>query len=184
MARIPLDHPRTLKVRLLEAYSRRRFGAVLDPGRVMMHHRQVLRTIMRTERGAATWKSLPPDLTALAVMSTAAEIGCEWCMDFGYWDFHHRGVATAKLRAVADWQDSDVYDDAERAVLAYAAAMTATPPRVDDAMVADLRTFLSDEQLVELTYWVALENQRSRVNAAMGLKGQGFKDSCDLQSVR
>jgi hypothetical protein len=27
---------------------------------------------------------------------------------------------------------------------------------------------------------VALENQRSRCNAAMGLKAQGFQDQCDL----
>jgi alkylhydroperoxidase family enzyme len=55
---------------------------------------------------------------------------------------------------------------------------------VDDATVADLRTRLSDEHLVELTYWVALENTRSRINAAMGLTGQGFRDTCELQPAR
>jgi alkylhydroperoxidase family enzyme len=184
MARIPLDHPRTLKVRIMEAYSRRRFGQVLDPGLVALHHPRVLRTMLRTERGASTWTSLPPTLAALAVMSAATEIGCAWCMDFGYWEYHHRGVDPAKLRAVPAWRSSDVYDDTERAVMAFAAAMTATPPAVDDDMVADLRRRLSDEQLVELTAWVALENQRSRTNAAMGLTGQGFRDTCELQEAR
>jgi alkylhydroperoxidase family enzyme len=184
MARIPLDHPRTLTVRLLEAYSRRRFGAVLDPGLVLMHHRGVMRAFLATERGAARLHALPPTLRALAVMSAATEIGCQWCMDFGYWEFHHQGVEQAKLRAVANWRSADIYDDTERAVLSYAADMTATPPTVDDATVADLRTRLSDEQLVELTYWVALENTRSRINAAMGLTGQGFRDTCELQPAR
>ena len=184
MARIPLDHPRTFTVRLLEAYSTRRFGAVLDPGRVFLHHRGVMRAFLATERGAARLHTLPPTLTALAVMSTATEIGCEWCTDFGYWEFQHRGVDPAKLRAVPGWRTADVYDDTERAVLSYAAAMTATPPQVSDEMVADLRTRLTDEQLVELTYWVALENSRSRINAAMGLTGQGFRDTCELQPAR
>jgi hypothetical protein len=33
MARIPLDPPRTLRNRAAEWYSRRLYGAVLDPGR-------------------------------------------------------------------------------------------------------------------------------------------------------
>ena len=60
------------------------------------------------------------------------------------------------------WRESDVYTDLERRVLEYAEAMTVTPPEVTDEMVDALRTDLGDEQLVELTALVALENQRSR----------------------
>jgi hypothetical protein len=31
---------------------------------------------------------------------------------------------------------------------------------------------------VELTTMVAVENQRSRINAALGLRSQGFSDTC------
>ena len=47
--------------------------------------------------------------------------------------------------------------------------MTQTPPEVTDDMVADLRTRFSDAELIELTAMIALENQRSRTNAALGL---------------
>jgi alkylhydroperoxidase family enzyme len=66
-------------------------------------------------------------------------------------------------------------------VLEYAEAMTATPPTVTDELVESLRKDLSDEQLVELTALVALENQRSRTNAALGLTSQGFKEFCELR---
>ena len=44
-----------------------------------------------------------------------------------------------KMRDVPRWRDSDVYTDLERQVMAYAEAVTATPPAVTDEMVAGLR---------------------------------------------
>ena len=44
-------------------------------------------------------------------------------------------------------------------MLAYAEAMTATPPAVTDEMVAGLRRELDDAALVELTMMVAVENR-------------------------
>jgi hypothetical protein len=34
--------------------------------------------------------------------------------------------------------------------------------------------------VVELTMMVAIENERSRFNAAMGLASQGYSDVCEL----
>ena len=58
--------------------------------------------------------------------------------------------------------------------------MSTTPPGVTDGMVAALRRDLGDAALVELTTMVAVENSRSRFNAAMGLTSQGFRDRCEL----
>jgi hypothetical protein len=58
--------------------------------------------------------------------------------------------------------------------------MTATPPSVTDEMTERLSRHLSQAQLVELTAIVAVENLRSRINAALGLTAQGFKDRCEI----
>lgn len=181
MARIPLEHERTWFVRLAEWVSRRKYGKMLDPGKAALHNRRVLVSMGLTEGSAARWKALDPDLKALTVMVVSARIGCSWCMDFGYWEFHHAGVDPAKLRAVPGWRDSDLYTDLERAVMDYAEAMTATPPEVTDEQVERLRRDLTDEQLVELTAMASLENYRSRTNAALGLTSQGFKEQCELR---
>ncbi|WP_209313665.1 carboxymuconolactone decarboxylase family protein [Blastococcus sp. TF02A-35] len=180
MARIPLDPPRTLLTRLAEWYSRRTYGAVLDPGAAMAHNGRVLRTYVRHETSLARWDRLDPTLKALAVMSSAVTIGCSWCLDFGYWESAQRGVDPRKLRDVPRWRDSDVYSDVERQVMAYAEAMTTTPLQVTDEMVAGLRRHLDDAELVELTMMVSVENSRSRFNSALGLTSQGFKDRCEL----
>ena len=180
MSRIPLAPPRTLLYRVVEWYSRRSFGAVADPLPVMGHKPRVLMTDMRFEQSVAKWKHLDPTLKAIAVMASSVQIGCSWCVDFGYWISTEAGVDQAKLRAVPTWRDSDVFTDLERDVLAYAEAVTATPPVVTDEMVAGLRRQLDDAALVELTMIVAVENIRSRFNSAMGLTSQGFKDRCEL----
>ncbi|GHK02123.1 hypothetical protein SY2F82_39200 [Streptomyces sp. Y2F8-2] len=183
MARISLTPRRTLFFRVMEWYSKRTYGKVLDPGRALAHQPRVLWSDLRFEQSVAKWNKLDPDLKALAEMATAAAIGCAWCMDFGYWVSRGRGMAREKLVDVPRWRDSDAYTELERDVMEYAEAMTATPPTVDDALAARLLGRLGEPAFVELTAMVAVENLRSRINAALGLTSQGFKDSCDLPPV-
>jgi alkylhydroperoxidase family enzyme len=184
MARISLDPPRTPLYRIVEWYSRRRFGAVAEPAAAMGHNMRVLLTDARHEMALEKWNRLDPTLKALAEMSAAVTIGCSWCVDFGYWISANRGIDPIKLENVPRWRDSDVYTDLERQVMAYSEAATATPPAVTDEMVADLRRHLGEAALVELTMMIAVENQRSRFNSALGLTSQGFKDRCEIPAAR
>ena len=47
-------------------------------------------------------------------------------------------------------------------------------------MVEELRLQITDEQVIELTEMISLENLRSRTNSALGLTSQGFKDHCEV----
>ncbi|MGY1737715.1 carboxymuconolactone decarboxylase family protein [Geodermatophilus sp. SYSU D00684] len=180
-ARIPLDPPRTLLTRVVDRYSRRTYGATLDPAAAMAHHPRLLFTELRHEQSLARWDRLDPTLKPLAVMSAAVTVGCSWCVDFGWWiGTAHEGVDPAKLRAVPAWRDSDALTDLERRVVEYAEAMSTTPMGVTDEMVAALRRDLDDAALVELTMMVAVENSRARANSALGLTSQGFRDRCEL----
>jgi AhpD family alkylhydroperoxidase len=146
----------------------------------MGHNPRVLRSDVRHEMSLRRWKALDPGLKNLAEMASAVAIGCSWCVDFGYWAATGAGTDPVKLREVPRWRGSDVFTDLERQVLAYAEAMTATPPAVTDEMVAGLRRELDDAALVELTMIVAVENTRSRFNSALGLHSQGFSDRCEV----
>ncbi|MFI9202161.1 carboxymuconolactone decarboxylase family protein [Streptomyces sp. NPDC053048] len=180
MARIPLDPPRTALTRFAAWYSKRAYGKVIDPLLALGHNRKVLMTDSRFEMSLARWNKLDRHLKELAVMASAASIGCSWCMDFGYWEGRRNGMSHEKLHDVPFWRDSEVYTPLERDVMEYAEAMTATPPTVEDDLVERLRQSLGEAALVELTAMVAVENLRSRMNSALGLTSQGFKDSCDI----
>lgn len=182
MARISLDiERRGILGRLAGSYSRRRYGKVVEPVAAVAHHPAVLLAYGSFETAVErTWTKLDPTLRMLAVLAVAGQIGCSWCQDFGYWTAHNAGVDPGKLRELAGWRDSSAFTDLERQVLEYAEAMTATPPAVSDEMVTVLRDALGEAKLVELTAFVALENYRSRFNDALGLRGQGFKETCEL----
>jgi alkylhydroperoxidase family enzyme len=177
-----VDEPRGLLRRYAWRYSRRTFGRVVDPVRVAAHHSGVLLAAGAVETVAGKrWHSLDPKLRWLAVQATSGAVGCSWCTDFGYFEGVQQGIDPRKVHDVPRWRDSEVYDDLERAVLDYADAVNATPSAVTAAHVDRLREHLSEEQVVELAGWIALENYRSRFNAAMGLVSEGFSDSCRLR---
>ena len=180
LARVPLDEPRGVLGRLLAWYSRRTYGDVPDNGLALLHHKPILRALLGFERRVDRWDRLDPDLKMLAQAGSAAAIGCSWCLDFGYFAAHSKGLRVDKIKEVPRWRESEVFTPIERRVLEYAEAMTATPPTVTDAMADPLRADLGVDGFLELTMMVAVENERSRFNSALGLTSQGFADRCEL----
>jgi alkylhydroperoxidase family enzyme len=179
-ARVPLEHSGSLLAKIMKAFSRRQFGLEAEPMLAMLHQRKVLTAVTRFGMASQKWSTIEDGLKELANLSVASQIGCSWCMDFGYYMSRTNGMPIEKLEQVTRWRESEVYSPLERKVLEYAEAMTATPPTVTDEMVEALRTDLDDSQLVELTATISAENLFSRTNSALGLTSQGFKSQCDL----
>ena len=180
MARIPLVDESNLLVRGMNWYTRRSYGAVMEPALALAHNRKVLTSTMRFQDATKRWDAIDPSLKHLAALSAAATVGCSWCLDFGYWVSHTEGVDRAKLEAIASWQTSDAYSDLERRVIEFAEAMRPPP------MGASTRWWrgcwgIGEAAVVELTAAVALENFYSRSNSALGFTSQGFKEQCDLR---
>lgn len=182
--RVPKATITGLYGRVLSGYARRLYGQVPDNAYVLWHHRPALKAVLGFERRVAKLDRLDPHLKSFALLATAASIGCSWCLDFGYFLAHDEGLDTSKVREVPRWRESEVFTDLERDVMAYAEAMTANPPTVTDEMVESLTERLGTEAVVELTLMVAVENERSRFNSAMGLASQGFSDVCELPLAR
>lgn len=185
MANVSLvERPKGLIPRLAAAYGRRRFGRDVQPVQAASHHSGVLVAggLIETaaERG---WKKLDPHLALLAIQASAGVIGCSWCTDFGYYANLQHGQDPRKVRDVPAWRGSSAYTEEERAVLEYAEAATVTPAAVSEDLVGRLHDLFSEEQIVELAAWVALENYRSRFNAGLGLQSQGFSDSCRVPAT-
>jgi alkylhydroperoxidase family enzyme len=185
MAHVSLvEKPKGLVPKGAFLYAKKRFGRDVEPVAAAAHHSGVLVASGLLETAAERgWRKLDPHLMLLAVQASAGAIGCSWCSDFGYYESLQRGSDPAKVRDVPKWRDSDVYDDRERAVLEYAEAASQTPALVSDELMARLHAHFSEAQIVELAAWVALENYRSRFNAGLGLRSQGFSDSCQVPAA-
>ncbi len=182
MANVDLTgRPRGVVPKMAARFTRRRFGRPIEPVLAASHHAGVLAGMGAVELAAErSWRRIDPHLRWLVVQVSAAAIGCSWCTDFGTAEGVHMGVEVDKIRHLRDWRSSAVYDERDRAVIEFAEAATATPVRISDELVSVLRRYFDDRQMVELAAWVALENSRSRFNAALGLESQGFSDRCGL----
>jgi AhpD family alkylhydroperoxidase len=178
--RVPRAEVTGLYGKVLTAYAKRTYGQVPDGVHVYWHNRKVLKSVLRFEQKVAKYDALDPHLKVYAELATAGAIGCSWCLDFGYFLAHSEGLELEKVREVPRWREAEVFTDLERAVMEYAEAMTATPPTVTDGMVEHLNDQLGEAAMVELTMMIAIENERSRFNAAMGLESQGYSDVCEL----
>jgi alkylhydroperoxidase family enzyme len=80
------------------------------------------------------------------------------------------GVSEEKIAAVPSWTVSDLFDDKERAVLSYADCLAIAGGRVPDAVFDKLKNFLSDVEILELTYITCLYDMHAVMTRALRLE--------------
>ena len=78
------------------------------------------------------------------------------------------------MQDLAVFEDSPHFDQRDKAVLRFAEGMTRTPAEVSEDVFAELASFLSSAQIVELTAAVALENFRARFNCALKVESENL----------
>jgi 4-carboxymuconolactone decarboxylase len=86
------------------------------------------------------------------------------------------GITEQQILDLADFESSSAFNELERAVLRYAAAMTRTPVEIPDAVFDAVRRHLNEKQMVELTSAIAWENYRARFDHALGIESEGFSE--------
>lgn len=86
------------------------------------------------------------------------------------------GIPERKLRALSRHRDSDDFDELEKNVLDFAAAMSRSPAEVPEELRASLRRELGDPAVVQLAAVVAVENFLGRFNRGVGIEGQGYAE--------
>jgi alkylhydroperoxidase family enzyme len=177
MTRIPAVSPEEAGplIKLSYQYARRRFGEVPEPFAVVANHPKLFVAEVIAESATAKASTvLPANVRNLAIYRAAWTIGCSWCVDFGTMMARLDGLDLDQLKSIGDYATSPHYNEDERAAIAYADAMSTTPPEATDEQVADLERRFGRDGVVELTYQIALENLRSRMNSALGITEQGF----------
>lgn len=168
-------------VRAAYRFAGRQYGEVPEPFAVLANHRKLFAVAAGHEMGAEKASTvLPPNVRDIAVYRVAWTVGCSWCVDFGTMLQRLEGLDIDRLQHIGEYDTSPLYSDDERAAIAYADAMTETPTTATDEQVADLERRFGRDGVVELTYQIALENMRSRMNSALGIHDQGFNsgDAC------
>ncbi len=179
-ARVPAAEITGLFGALVKRMSRRMLGEVPEAAGVLWNHPAVFRDMMSFGHKSEKWKHLDQNLATFAHMAAVGTIGCEACLDLGYFMAHNKGLDEVKAREVPRWRESAVFTPLERAVMAYAEAMCQTPLAVTDEMSAELLAELGAPALVELTARISAANIAARNNIALGITSQEFAAACGL----
>lgn len=178
--RVPATEITGIRGSLLKSMSRKMIGQVPESVGVFWHYPAVLMDLMRFGRKVESWNRLDRDLASFATMAAAATIGCSFCLDYGYFTAHNRGLDEVKAREVPRWRQSTLFSPLERRVMEYAEAMCQTPLTVTDEMSAALLAELGAPALLELTARIGAMNLTARGNVALGIRSQEFAAFCGL----
>ncbi|WP_432176671.1 carboxymuconolactone decarboxylase family protein [Streptomyces sp. Tue6028] len=158
----------------------KQFGAVPENVEVLWHTPEVAQANLEFGGKVGAWDSADASLKSFAHMAVAAQVGCSWCLDVGYFQARNEDLDLTKASQVPRWRESDVFAPLERDVMEYAEAMTNTPPTVTDDMYASLLDRLGPAAMVELTAHIAFVNLATRANVANGVQSQGFSAACEI----
>jgi alkylhydroperoxidase family enzyme len=158
----------------------KQLGAVPENVEVLWHSPKVTQDNLEFGGKVGAWDGADASLKSFAHMAVAAQVGCSWCLDVGYFQAQNENLDLAKASQVPRWRESDVFTPLERDVMEYAEAMTNTPPTVTDEQHASLLDRLGPAAMVELTAFIAYVNLATRANVANGVESQGFSDACEI----
>jgi len=172
-----------VKAALLKRMIRRKLGKVPTAVGVYWHHPKVLFASFALGGKVQKWDACDEGLKSFAHMAVASLVGCTWCLDFNYFEARDKGLDMRKAREIPRWREVDVFTALERDVLAYAEAMSQTPPTVTDELVDRLNAALGPAAVIELTSVIAFANMSTRGNVALGIESDGFAASCGLEPL-
>lgn len=113
---------------------------------------------------------VPRETLELVHMRASQINGCNGCIAYGVKAAESAGISSEKLLALPAFRESLLFDDAERAALALAEAMTRLadhPDAVTDEIWAETAEHFDERALLALVSMIALTNFFNRVNTTL-----------------
>ncbi|MDH3662592.1 MAG: carboxymuconolactone decarboxylase family protein, partial [Alphaproteobacteria bacterium] len=143
---------------------RRKYGAVLDSALAWARAPRLFLGVAMLY-GMIDRRSSPiePALRSLVTVRVSQINWCRFCVDLNTATLLQRGVSRAKVEALEQWRECELFDERDRAVLDYAEAMTFSEREVEEVTMTRLKDYFDDDAIVELTGLIAFQNMSSKM---------------------
>ena len=173
----PIEKPRGLMMKLVYAATRRQFGKVLTPIKVVSARMPLAFGTFAGKISKLDKKLVLPAETAFLVRERVAHINvCSFCMDIGRAFTIQASMNQAKFDALEDYRTSPLFTDAERAMLDYVTELT-REKKVEPETFARLRSFYSEREICDIVWLVASEHFYNVSNIGLNIHSDML---CDL----
>jgi uncharacterized peroxidase-related enzyme len=106
-------------------------------------------------------------IRTLVGLVASRSAGCQYCMAHTGESAHKANVEDQKIAAITDFESSPLFDPVERATLRFAQRAAAVPNAVTDEDFAELRTYYSNEEIVEIMAVIAFYGLLNRWNDSL-----------------
>jgi alkylhydroperoxidase family enzyme len=173
----PIEKPRSLIMKLVYAVTRKQFGKVLTPVKVVSARMPVAFGTFTAKIAKLDKKLVLPKETAMLVREQVARINvCSFCMDIGRAFSIQASMNQAKFDALQDYASSPLFSDAERALLDYVTELTRNKTVAPETFER-LRSFYSEREICDVVWLVASEHFYNVTNIGMNIHSDML---CDL----
>ena len=130
------------------------------------------RGVMKTMMGMKKYldqSSIDQHLIELLSFRVSQINGCAFCLDMHSKELLAKGESAQRLFVMDAWREAPFFSEKERAVLAWAEALTKlNGSPVPDDVYDEVAKHFTETQLIDLTFAVTLINTANRLNIAFG----------------
>jgi alkylhydroperoxidase family enzyme len=173
----PIERPRGLMMKLAYAMTRRRFGKVLTPVRVVFARLPLAFGLFSSKISKLDKRLLLPPEMILLIREQVARINiCLFCIDIGRSFAIKTSMNEAKFDALEQYRTSPLFTDAERAALDYVTELT-KDKKADPATFQRMARYYSERAICEIVWLVASEHFYNMTNIGLNIHSDMI---CDI----
>jgi AhpD family alkylhydroperoxidase len=111
--------------------------------------------------------SIEENLISLVEIRASQLNGCAFCVDMHVKQATMHGERALRLHHVAVWHESPLFDQRERAALAWTEAVTHLPEKgITDGLFEEMKQVFSDKEISDLTFAIVTINAWNRLGVA------------------
>ena len=164
MARIPYREKEGAPLEVVEIYNKieSRGFPVTNVFRMAANSPSTLAHLIRMGDAILIKTKLNPKFREMAILRSAAILDCDYEFQAHIRYGKQVGMTDEEIEAIKDWEKSKLFNETERAVLRFVDEV-ARGGRVKDKTFSDLKRYLDEQEMVELTLTVGYYGMLARL---------------------
>lgn len=169
----PIERPRSLLMKLAYRLTKRQYGKVISPLKVIYARRP--RLMFFGKKILDIEKKIKLDRNdKLLIRNYISHLNhCSFCSDLARYEAARHDLANQKIIELLNFRQSEQFSEKEKSLLTYVDEV-ATLKNASDETFARLRSHYTDEQIIDITWISATEHYFNLLARPLGVGSDGL----------
>jgi alkylhydroperoxidase family enzyme len=171
----PIEKPKNLMMKALYRYAKWRFGKVVTALKIIYARKpKFVAAYFLFDLLFNKGITLSPSFRLLFQTHVSMLNGCGFCQDARQALAVQRSIGQDKFQSLKDYRISPLFDDRERAALAFAEEFLKNK-HVSDEIFAGLEKYFTKTEIIEIIWMNAAETYFNALSIPLGLESDGLR---------